>query len=522
MDTKLDTYRAKRDFGRTPEPRPAAPRGVSQRLRFVVQKHEASHLHYDFRLELDGRLLSWAVPKGPSLDPKNKRLAVQVEDHPVAYASFEGTIAQGQYGAGTVTVWDHGHWLPDGGARQARQDYADGKLAFRLDGEKLRGHWTLVRTRLRGSSDKAQWLLIKQDDEFAGPDVDVTAAQSEVAFAERTGDGIVRQASFQGLRQDKPAADIGPEQAIAVKTVTAVPKVRGLRISSPARVIDPASGATKLDLVRYYDAMAERLLPHLKGRPVAVLRAPEGVQGELVFQKHVKPTLIPKAQQLDPALDPGHAPLIAIGNATALVGAAQFNVVEMHTWNALATSIERPDRLVFDLDPGSGLPWAQLLEAAGRVRTLLDELGLSSFVKTSGSKGLHIVVPIARRHGWDETLAFAKAVSRHLAATLPQRFTATPGARHRVGKVFVDYLRNARGATSVCAWSVRARPTLPVSVPVAWDELAKLRSSSQWTIRDMEQRLQRLGDADPWQGYAAAARQSLARALRRWPPQDQT
>ncbi len=834
MADRLGAYRAKRDFERTPEPRPVQPRGTGTRLRFVVQKHEASHLHYDFRLELDGRLLSWAVPRGPSLAPKDKRLAVQVEDHPVAYARFEGTIPEGQYGAGTVTLWDHGHWVPDGGVRQARQDYLDGKLAFRLDGDKLHGRWTLVRTRLRGDSDKPQWLLIKQADEFARADVDIAAARperllrrqrahgsqapesalpgahkaalpatlepqlatlvdappadaegwsfelkldgyrilarigrsggvhlytrtgqdwsarlepqrealarldveggawidgeivvldargrpdfqalqnafdrhraarisfvafdlpyargldlravplarrrellrqllaphlgqrlrfseevqgapaqllrtaceqglegligkradapyepgrtrswiklkcqrrqefvvigftepqgkrqglgalllgvhekgalryaghtgtgfdtallkdlrarldklevdapavegggramaalrrrsvakavhwvrpelvAEVAFAEWTGDGIVRQAVFQGLRMDKPADAIGAEQAVAAEAVTAAPTVRGLRISSPARVIDSASGATKLDLVRYYDAMADRLLPHLKGRPVALLRAPEGVQGELVFQKHVKPPLIPKAQQLDPALDPGHEPLIAIGNATALVGAAQFNAVELHTWNALAASIERPDRVVFDLDPGSGLPWAHMLEAAALVRTLLDELGLSSFVKTSGGKGLHVVVPIARRHGWDEILAFAKAVSRHLAATLPQRFTATPGARHRVGKVFVDYLRNARGATSVCAWSVRARPTLPVSVPVSWDELPEIRSSAQWTIRDVEQRLQYLGNADPWQGYAAAARQGLARALRRLPPQDQT
>jgi bifunctional non-homologous end joining protein LigD len=835
MGARLDAYQAKRNFERTPEPRPATPRSPGTRLRFVIQKHEASHLHYDFRLELDGRLLSWAVPKGPSLDPKDKRLAVHVEDHPVAYASFEGTIPEGQYGAGTVTVWDHGHWVPDGGVRQARQDYADGKLRFRLDGDKLHGHWTLVRTRLRGSSDKEQWLLIKHDDEFARPDVDITAAESgsvlrrrparhavkapepeqpaahkaalpdmlepqlatlvdappadaegwsfelkldgyrilarigsaggvhlytrtgqdwsarlapqrealarlevkggawidgeivvldargrpdfqalqnafdrhraakvcfvafdlpyaqgqdlravplarrrdllrqllaphlgeqlrfseavqgapaqllraaceqglegligkrtdapyepgrtrswiklkcqqrqefvivgftepqgkrqglgalllgvhdqgalryaghtgtgfdtallkelrarldkleidapafeasgkalaalrrrsaakvvhwvrpqlvaEVAFAEWTGDGLVRQAAFQGLRMDKPAADIGPEKAVAVKTVSSAPTIRGLRISSPERVIDPASGATKLDLVRYYDAMADRLLPQLKGRPVAVVRAPEGVQGELVFQKHVKPPLIPSAQQLDPALDPGHAPLISIGNATALVGAAQFNVVELHTWNALATSIERPDRVVFDLDPGSGLPWAHMLEAAGLVRTLLDELGLASFVKTSGGKGLHVVVPLARRHGWDQTLAFAKAVSRHLASTLPQRFTATPGARHRVGKVFVDYLRNSRGATAVCAWSVRARPTLPVSVPVSWDELAELQSAAQWTIRDVAQRLKRLQGADPWEGYAAVARQGLARALRRLPPQDQT
>jgi bifunctional non-homologous end joining protein LigD len=299
----------------------------------------------------------------------------------------------------------------------------------------------------------------------------------------------------------------------ASRTRALDPVVRGVRITHAQRVIDRASGATKLELVRYYDSVASHLLPHLKSRPVALVRAPEGVDGELFFQKHLQQLVVPRLRQLDPALDPGHAPLMVIDNVTALVGAAQMGTVELHTWNAVQSSIERPDRVVFDLDPGAGLAWARMVEAAELVKTLLDELGLQSFVKTSGGKGLHIVVPIARRHSWEQSKAFAKAVAQHLAASLPQRFSAKSGPRNRVGKVFVDYLRNSRGATSAAAYSVRARPTLPVSVPIAWDELVQLRSASQWNIHNLVQRLQELEGADPWAGYARV-RQTLAAALR--------
>jgi bifunctional non-homologous end joining protein LigD len=291
------------------------------------------------------------------------------------------------------------------------------------------------------------------------------------------------------------------------------PSVRGVRITHPDRVIDAASGATKLELARYYDSVAPHLLPHLKARPVALVRAPDGVEGELFFQKHLQQLSIPKLRELDVALDPGHAPLMVIDKPAALVGAAQMGTVELHTWNALHTSIEKPDRVVFDLDPGAGLPWARMVEAAELTKTLLDELGLASFLKTSGGKGLHVVVPLARRHGWEQAKAFVKAVAQHMAATLPQRFSARAGPRNRVGKVFVDYLRNGRGATSVAAFSARARPMLPVSVPIAWEELVELRSANQWNIRNLAQRLRDLEGADPWAGYAAV-KQTLGEPLR--------
>ena len=289
--------------------------------------------------------------------------------------------------------------------------------------------------------------------------------------------------------------------------------VHAVRITHADRVIDVASGATKLELARYYESVAPWLLPHLKARPVALVRAPDGVDGELFFQKHQQQLVIPKLRELDPALDPGHAPLMVIDNVTALVGAAQMGMVELHTWNALHTSIEKPDRVVFDLDPGAGLPWARMVEAAELTKTLLDELGLVSFLKTSGGKGLHVVVPLVRRHGWEQAKAFVKAMSQHMASTLPQRFSAKAGPRNRIGKVFVDYLRNSRGATSAVAFSARARPMLPVSVPIAWEELVELRSANQWNIRNLAQRLRDLEGHDPWAGYAKV-KQTLHEALR--------
>ena len=213
---------------------------------------------------------------------------------------------------------------------------------------------------------------------------------------------------------------------------------------------------------------------------------------------------------LDPKLDPGHAPLLEIPSAQALLGAAQFNAVEFHTWNATSNSISKPDRMTFDLDPGEGVGWREMQEAAQLVRSLLDELGLTGFLKTSGGKGLHVVVPLKRGYGFDTVKDFSHAIVAHLASVIPQRFVAKSGPKNRVGKIFVDYLRNGFGATTVCAWSVRARPGLGVSVPVAWDELASLTSSAHWTASTVGERLE-VGNL-PWSDYESAGK-GLAKAM---------
>ena len=307
----------------------------------------------------------------------------------------------------------------------------------------------------------------------------------------------------------------GPRAKAAARKMRTAPSVvvGGVKVSHPDRVIDPATKATKLDLVRYYEAIADHMLPHLAGRPVALVRGPNGVAGELFFQKHADRIRIPGIRSLDPALWPEHPPMLEIAAKQALVGAAQMNVIEFHTWNSTTKAIDKPDRMVFDLDPGNGVAWRQLIEGAELTRRFLELLGLESFLKTSGGKGLHVVVPIAPRLGYDEVKDFSQAVVVHLAATIPQLFVAKSGARNRVGRIFVDYLRNGRGATTVAAFSARARPGLGVSVPLKWSELQRPKSAAQWNIFTVRERLAAQRD-DPWKDYKAT-RQSLAAAARR-------
>lgn len=298
-------------------------------------------------------------------------------------------------------------------------------------------------------------------------------------------------------------------KSIANQTADALPA--GLHLTHPERVIDPASGTTKLALARYCAAAAPLMLPHLANRPVALLRAPDGLGGELFFQKHLEGRQLPGATELDPALDPGHPPLLVIGSAQALLGAVQMNVIELHTWNATADSIERPDRVVMDLDPGEGVPWPQVQQAAELARTLFTELGLVPFLKTSGGKGLHVVAPIQRRYDWNTVKDFARQLTEHLARAMPDRFAAVSGPKNRVGRIFPDYLRNGRGATTVAAWSARARPGMGVSVPIAWDELAQVTGGAHWHLGNIAQRLP-VGNG-PWAAYASSAR-ALGDALR--------
>ena len=836
----LQRYRARRDFAQTPEP-PGDAAVSGDSLSFVIQKHAASRLHYDLRLELDGVMLSWAVPKGPSYDPADRRMAVQVEPHPISYNSFEGTIPPKQYGAGTVIVWDRGIWEPLNDPRQGLQE---GKLVFRLHGQKMAGQWELVRIAKPGERQIA-WLLFKKRDAFvrSRTDYDVVSALpdsvvarpvppelqpaswaqgaqgaqgaqaaaaprgdgaagridplavarraplpatmtpqlataaaevpaagrwileikfdgyrvmariehgkaklvtrgghdwtarmtelaaglaalplesawldgeivvlgadgmpdfgalqnsfdhrrtgdivyfvfdapfldgydlrdvplierrallenflaenpmpqlrfsaafdadpatvldsarqlglegviakradapyvstrsttwlklkclqrqefviggytdrgndpsapeigslllgahddagllrfvgavgtgwdaeaaarlkrqlrrlaseqspfaddratqpgrwkrraagverwvkprlvAEVSFRNWTADRQLRHAVFIALRQDKGAREVRHE----VRHEPAAPAVV---VSNPQRVIDPGSGLTKLDLVRYYESVADWLLPHLRGRPCSLVRGPRGIGGPLFFQKHPENLAIPDLKALDPSLWPGYEPLMEIGSALAIRGAAQMNVIEFHTWNAVVRSFDQPDRIVFDLDPGDGVAWPRVQEAALLLRSFLGDLGLKSWLKTSGGKGLHVFVPLAPRDDWDTVRAFAQAVVQHVARVIPDRFVARAGATNRVGRVFIDYLRNSHGATTVAAYSARARPGLGVSMPIPWEMLDDIGSGAHWTIVDAREHLSFHPD-DPWAGFWRA-RQTLTRAMK--------
>jgi bifunctional non-homologous end joining protein LigD len=324
----------------------------------------------------------------------------------------------------------------------------------------------------------------------------------EVAFGEWTPDGKVRHATFRGMRTDKAASSIRREQSApppASKPTQATKSRTSVKISNPDRVIDPSTGLKKIDLVHYYESVAERILPHLKDRPVSLVRAPQGITGQLFFQKHSEAE-IKGISNLDPSLWPGHEALMSITSVEGLISAAQLNVVEFHTWNSVAKRIDQPDRVIFDLDPGEGVTWKDVQEAAILTKTMLEELGLASWLKTSGGKGLHVAVPLAPKLDYEVVKDFSRAVVAHMAKTIPQRFVAKSGGSNRIGKIFIDYLRNGHGQTTAAAFSARARPRLGVSMPVSWEQLPSLKGGAQWTIATAREYLS-FEKADPWIDY---------------------
>ena len=339
---------------------------------------------------------------------------------------------------------------------------------------------------------------------------------AEVEFSDWTPDSQVRHAKYLGLRIDKEAQTVKRESAVMPQGPALVKAgsstVGGIKVSHPDRIIDASTGITKLELVRYYESVADWMLPHLKGRPCSLVRGPSGVGGELFFQKHIESLQITGIKELDAALWPDHAALLEVPTAKALIGAAQMNVIEFHTWNSTVRKIDQPDRVIFDLDPGEGESWPRVQEAATLVRGLLQELGLQSWLKTSGGKGLHVVVPLTPRDDWDTVKTFAQAAVQHLAQVIPQRFSARMGAANRVGKTFVDYLRNNHGATTAAAFSARSRPGLGVSMPIAWDDLPALKRSDQWTVRTAREHLS-FQTTDPWRDYWTC-KQTLTKGLK--------
>jgi len=255
--------------------------------------------------------------------------------------------------------------------------------------------------------------------------------------------------------------------------------------------------------VAYYAAAAEVMLPHLTDRPTSLVRAPAGVSGELFFQKHAESAKLAGLMRYPTDINPGHPPMLSIASEEGLLATAQWNVIEYHTQNAVGTRYETPSRMLFDLDPGEGVSWPDIQEAAVLVRGMIEHLGLQAFLKTSGGKGLHVDVPIEPDFGWAVVKDLSKAIVAHMSKQLPDRFVVKSGPLNRKGRIFIDYLRNGRGATTACAWSARARPGLGISVPVEWDELAGLTSGAHWTILNVGERLA-VGN-DPWRLYWASA-----------------
>jgi bifunctional non-homologous end joining protein LigD len=280
--------------------------------------------------------------------------------------------------------------------------------------------------------------------------------------------------------------------------------VAGVRISHADRVVYPDQGVTKGALARYYAAVADRILPELDERPAVFVRCPEGLEGECFYQKHAGPWAPPSLRRIRIREKTKTGAYLVVEDVAGLVGVVQMGALEIHTWNATAGRLETPDRLVFDLDPGPGVPWSAVVVAARLVRARLEDAGLRSFVKTTGGKGLHVVTPIRPDRGWGECLDFAHQLTEALVAETPAAFTATMAKIARRDKIFIDYFRNQRGATSVAAYSTRARPGAPVSTPVAWNELDSVPGPGHFTIANIPRRLAKL-QADPWAGYATLA-----------------
>jgi bifunctional non-homologous end joining protein LigD len=533
----LTEYKKKRRFNRTPEPR--GKRAAKGGRLFVIQKHRASHLHYDFRLELDGVLKSWAVPKGPSLDPSVKRLAMHVEDHPVEYGAFEGVIPEGEYGGGTVMLWDRGQWEPVG---DPREGYETGRFKFKLHGQKLRGGWMLVRTG-EGSQyvEPRKWLLFKERDAEAlpatksdvvqdmplsvasGRDLDEIAAARDRVWGskngrKRPGQSRLKEPGANGKRvsphrpgRSKTAA---PKSSGRKETVLKIQDktLRSVRLTSPDKVLYPEQGITKLELASYFNTVAEWMLPHVENRPLVLVRCPEGRQSECFYQKHPGYGTPDTLRQIDVRESKKTKKYLVALDTPGLVSLAQIGALEIHAWGSRADRLEHPDRLIFDLDPAPDVPWSAVVQGARQVRQFLEELGLQAFVKTTGGKGLHLVVPIDRRHDWDEAKAFCKSVAELVVRAEPKRYTANMAKAARHGKIFIDYLRNGRGATAIVPYSTRARPGAPVSAPLSWDELGPDTTSDRYTVRNLARRLASLKH-DPWRGIESV-RQSLAGPLK--------
>ncbi|MEC7760911.1 MAG: DNA ligase D [Pseudomonadota bacterium] len=805
----LAEYKKKRDFDVTPEPRAELVEAGGERLGFVVQKHDATRLHFDFRLEWNGVLLSWAVTKGPSTDPSQKRLSVRTEDHPVSYGSFEGTIPEDEYGGGTVMLWDNGWWEP---LHDPEEGLKQGKLHFRLHGARMKGGWALIRMRAKKGETRENWLLIKERDDFAGRTADaltnkyrtsVTTGRAmraiakdheptkpakhdkplprfrkvqlatlqdrppegadwqheakfdgyrclmavgrggvrlysrngkdwsdrfgalcepaaaldcgaalldgeviagggggdfsalqkalkagdplvfyafdclnvdgkdltgaplsdrrtaleglldglpprgpirlspvlegegagaldamcdaggegivskridapyrggrtkswikskcirraefvvagwspsdkrgrafsslilgsfeggdfvyrgrvgsgfdeedlealrsamdplsrktspfdgdlpseakgakwatprivvEVEYAEFTSEGRIRHGVYQGLREDKEAGAVSAKAEAGSATRDDDKTIGGVRVSSTGRVVYPDQEITKGDVATYYAAVADRMLDHARERPLSLLRCPDGISGDCFFQKHAGRGFPDGVKSLPiEEKDGDKADYMYVTDAEGLIGAAHMGTLEFHIWGSRRDRIERPDRMVFDLDPDEGLAFAEVRAAAQEVREGLKSCGLDCAPMVTGGKGVHVVVPLRRISEWDTVKYFAKTFAAVLAERHPDRYTATMSKAKRKGRVFIDWLRNERGATAIAPYSLRARPGAAIAMPVTWDELADLEQPDGFHMDDVQDRLSRscpLADTKP-RGIGAEAVEAL-------------
>jgi bifunctional non-homologous end joining protein LigD len=520
QDAPLAPYRRKRDFSRTPEPAGKAPSSSSvEGGRFVVQRHRARRLHYDFRLEIDGVLVSWAVPKGPTLDPKARRAAFHVEDHPLEYIDFEGVIPKGEYGGGDVIVWDRGEWRahPHRGGRRhdAGRSIADGEIHVDLFGEKLRGRFVFVRTSTEGSG-REQWLLLHKNDEHAQTGWSAEDHPRSV-LSGRTNEQVSADPD-RLWRSDQPAsrasvalkpAAVAPPTVAELAVLDEFPSRGGLwpvygrelRVTNLDKVLFPArSGeapATKRDLLRYTARIAPTLLPYLSRRALNLHRYPNGASTKGFWHKQVPshaPQWLPRWD--NPDADPGETTTyLVVDEPAALLWAANFGALEWHPWTSRVDAPNCPTYALIDLDPGNTTAWDDLLTLARLHRTALEHLGVTACPKVTGRRGIQIWIPIATGPDFDETRAWVQDLSHAIGAVIPELVSWKWQKADRAGLARLDYTQNAVNKTLVAPYSPRPAPGAPVSAPISWDELDDpgLRPDG-FTIATMPDRLAQLGD----------------------------
>ena len=454
--SKLSAYNNKRNFNKTNEPMGKRSK-KAKKLRFCIQHHIARKNHYDLRLEWNGVLISWAVPKGPTYNDKDKRLAIMVEDHPIDYRNFEGTIPKGEYGGGTVMLWDKGYWEPIKGYKP---NFKEGPIKFILKGSRLKGMWTLVKLK----NDDTSWLLIKDKDEYNLYD-DINEFNTSIK-TNRTMDEI----------KDN---------------------IKHIEITNPDKIIYKNPKVTKMDIVNYYKNVSKRMLPLIENRLISTIRYPSGSKGSSFFKKHfenlhkflgLKRIKSKKEHQND---------YYYIKDINGLISEVQMNSYEFHVWGCLASDLSHADMLVFDLDPDELLSLKRLREGVKDLKSILDEYELLSFLKTSGGKGYHVVVPLNAKVTWKTARLIAKNIAELMEARWPNKYTSNMKKSKRKGKIFIDWVRNTKGATSVAPYSLRIRKKLTVSMPISWNELDKIKPD-EITIEEAIKRLKR---KDPWQKF---------------------
>lgn len=447
----LSKYNKKRDFSKTKEPKGHVSRVRSKKLRFVIQHHMARREHYDLRLEYNGVMVSFAVPKGPSFNTKDKRLAVKVEDHPISYNTFEGVIPKGEYGAGTVMIFDEGYYMP---INKDEPDFEKGIVKFFLDGKRFKGGWSLIRFK------DDNWLLIKEKDEFV---------------------------SNVNINKFKTSIKTGRTR----KEIANNKNIVNIEITNPDKVIYKKGKITKCDIAKYYELVGERMMPFLDNRLISTIRCPNGVKEEKFFMKHLNSDSKDLGKKKIKGKD-----YYYIKNINGIIREVQMNSYEFHIWGSLQNKINRPDILVFDLDPDEGLSLKKVREGVRDVKKVLDDLKIKSYLKTSGGKGYHIYVPI-EMNSWKKCERIASDVANILVMNYPNKYTTNIRMEKRKGKIFIDYFRNKKGATSVCPYSLRLKDKPSVSCPIFWSELDKIKPDDI-TINNIEERLKM---RNPWYDF---------------------